>query len=175
MTLTDPTTAQQVQIYGPKDQARDIAWLVARGFTFWQCDTESPDLSRRTVLVPSAPEQATLVSSNRGDYMHLPALDLDWNADDRVGNPLVTYGIQGDYLLVPSSTPGHWHLFVDQSLTWREYSGLLDQLRKTGFITEGYAWLCTHMRQSMVRVPGRFKTGVGSFYDTTPWPRAART
>ena len=41
-------------------------------------------------------------------------------------------------LAVESSTPGHYHLYIDKELSWSEYHGLLEALKRCGIIEAGY-------------------------------------
>ena len=40
--------------------------------------------------------------------------------------------------VVPSSTPGHSHLYVDEPITWDTYKNLLEALAEAGIVEEGY-------------------------------------
>lgn len=80
--------------------------------------------------------EATLISSRCVDGQHAPALDIDFGAR-----------------LVPSSTPGHYHLFLDKPMPWRKYKRLLKALRKAGIIEYGY------YRASLDRQATHLRTG----------------
>ncbi len=54
--------------------------------------------------------------------MHLVALDIDMPAE-----------------LLPSKTPGHFHLYIDHKMPWEKYVTLLRALAEAGIIEEGYA------------------------------------
>ena len=67
------------------------------------------------------PDDANLVSSALPDGRHAPVLDLDVPAK-----------------MIPSSTEGHHHLYIDVPMTWRKYKKLLRTLGKVGILEPGY-------------------------------------
>lgn len=42
-------------------------------------------------------------------------------------------------VVMPSSTPGHWHLYIDVDIEWERYVALLRALAEAGVIEVGYA------------------------------------
>lgn len=81
--------------------------------------------------------RAQTISSKEvlGD-LHRPVLDID-------------FPVQA----IPSSTPGHSHLFIDKSLSWPDYRKLLNTLLEIGLIDEGYHRICINRNRSDVRLP----------------------
>ena len=67
---------------------------------------------------------------------HRPILDIDLPA-----------------ALIPSSTPGHYHLYIDKPMEWRHYEDLLDALSAVGIIEEGYASASCDREYTSVRLP----------------------
>lgn len=67
---------------------------------------------------------------------HRPVLDIDFPAK-----------------LVPSSTPGRFHLYLDKPMTWAVYAKLLSALADAGVIERGYADACEARGASFVRLP----------------------
>lgn len=59
--------------------------------------------------------------------------------------------------LVPSSTPGHSHLFVDVATSWEAVRGVLDALVAAGVIEPGYRNACVERGHTAVRLPWRRK------------------
>lgn len=55
--------------------------------------------------------------------------------------------------LVPSSTPGHSHLYVDVKIPTRKYYALLDALADAGVIQPGYAASSKHRGGTALRLP----------------------
>lgn len=67
---------------------------------------------------------------------HKPVLDLDM-----------------DVMLLPSSTPGHHHLYIDHAIPWNEYSLLLNVLEHVGILQPGYVRASHARRESFLRTP----------------------
>jgi hypothetical protein len=67
---------------------------------------------------------------------HRPVLDIDVPA-----------------YLVPSTRPGHSHLYIDVELDAEKYFNLLDALADCGILEEGYAGVSRARGNSAVRVP----------------------
>ncbi len=82
-------------------------------------------------------EEATLVGSMDGPDSHLPVLDIDFPA-----------------ALVPSSTPDHYHLYMNQPMSWPAYKKLLRALYDCGVIEEGFYTMSIERGQTFVRFPG---------------------
>lgn len=72
--------------------------------------------------------------------MHAPTLDIDLPCR-----------------LVQSSTPGHFHLYIDKAMKWPDYERLLTVLAEVGIIEPGYADASIRRRQTFVRKPGIVK------------------
>lgn len=84
---------------------------------------------------------ANLIGSKLPNGNHAPVLDLDFPAH-----------------LVPSTTEGHFHLYLDKEVSWRQYSSLLWALREAGLIEDGYYKASIAREQTLVRIPGVKKT-----------------
>lgn len=68
---------------------------------------------------------------------HSPVLDIDFPAR-----------------LVPSSTPGHFHLYLDGlAIDWARYEPLLNALAEAGVVGKGYVARSIERGQSVVRLP----------------------
>lgn len=72
----------------------------------------------------------------RAKRMHMPVLDLDVPAT-----------------LLPSSTPGHSHLFLDRRIFWDDYVNLLDALAACGLVEAGYVRVSKARGYTAVRLP----------------------
>jgi hypothetical protein len=59
--------------------------------------------------------------------------------------------------LVGSSTTGHYHLYIDKELSWRQYRRLLKALMKAGVIEKGYYKVSMKRKATFLRVPGESK------------------
>ncbi len=109
--------------------------------TFWH----SSYLSHRNLLndgrQQTDEEEANLVSSLLEDGRHAPVIDLDF--------PIK---------IVPSSTNGHYHLYLEKPITWKQYRSLLRGFYKSGLI-EWTAYIRGIQRgQTFVRKPGIAKS-----------------
>lgn len=88
-------------------------------------------------------DSATLVSSETEERLHRPVLDIDFKAR-----------------LVPSTTRGHYHLYLDGlELKWPAYKKLLIALAEAGVIQDGYMRASIARKATYVRRPG-VKKGV---------------
>lgn len=102
-------------------------------------DRERDPIDHARPVVPAG--QGNLYESTLVDYPKLHAVTLD---------------IDLPCHLVESSTPGHWHLYIDHAMTWDTYSHLLKALAAAGVINEGYCELslkrgATHLRKPDVQ------------------------
>lgn len=87
--------------------------------------------------LPATADEAEVVSSlDLGTYKHRPVLDIDIPA-----------------ALIPSSTPGHSHLYIDKALTWEQYESLLWALVDCGIIESGYASASAARGYTSARLP----------------------
>lgn len=84
---------------------------------------------------------ANVISSEAEDGRHYPVLDIDF--------PIY---------VIPSSTPGNFHLYIEKGLSWDQYSKLLIALADAGIIQEGYLGACLERRATYVRLPWVTKT-----------------
>lgn len=113
--------------------------------------------------VPMQPPRANLVSSQLIDSdTHMPVLDIDswaWKSPD-LWNLVRSYGgsdVVGH--LVPSSTFGHFHLYLQVEIPSDEYLALLPRLADAKVIQPGYAAASIERGCTRVRYPGTWKPG----------------
>jgi len=92
-------------------------------------------------------DEANIISSRTDDGRHMPVLDIDIPA-----------------CLLPSSTPGHGHLYIDVPMSWWRYRMLLRQLYKAGIIQKGFYDLAMRRKQTFVRRPGVTKQNEAAFH-----------
>lgn len=55
--------------------------------------------------------------------------------------------------LIPSTTPGHYHLYLDHEMSWRQYRRLLVALAAAGIVEEGYVGASERRGFTCVRLP----------------------
>lgn len=106
---------------------------------FYKANLKDANDSIRQDRAIVSEEEGNLVSSEvaPGGVLHAPVLDIDFPAQ-----------------LVPSSSEGHFHLYLDRVMTWDEYRVLLWTLWKVGIIEEGFYQLSIKRGATFVRKPG---------------------
>ena len=93
-------------------------------------------------------DDAKIVGSRiAGTDKHIVAIDLDLDA-----------------VLVPSSTPGHHHLYIDREMDWDTYEQLLVALFNAGLIEEGYLDVSLRREETHLRTPWTKKTAAERTY-----------
>lgn len=104
-------------------------------------DESDPDL-----VVVDTVDKANAISSKiaSGAFagQHTVAIDLDVPAR-----------------LVPSSTRGHSHLYIDQPMSWKTYRKLLRALAKAGVVEPGYVKASERRGHTTLRLPWVKKGG----------------
>lgn len=81
--------------------------------------------------------EANAVSSLCRDGQHMPAIDIDRYCE-----------------VVPSSTFGHFHLYINVKMSWWRYRVLLWALKYSGVIEPGFYRASRRRGQTMLRLPG---------------------
>lgn len=96
-----------------------------------------------TTPVPLTAPNAALISSELLDPVsqkvngrHAVAVDIDLPAK-----------------LVPSSTPDHYHLYIDKEMSWKQYKKLLRAMVKAGIVEKGYYKASVRYKASYLRLP----------------------
>ena len=84
------------------------------------------------------PSEAKAITSvhRGGGKMHNLVIDVDWPVH-----------------AIPSSTPGHFHLYVDKLIPWEKYKALLQALADAGIVEAGYAAASIDQGFTTVRAP----------------------
>lgn len=91
-------------------------------------------------------DDADVISSELADPS---PLGLDWHT--------IVLDVDVPARLVPSSTPGHSHLFIDVRVGWPRLRGLLHALADAGVIERGYADASIERGHTAVRLPWKRK------------------
>lgn len=81
-------------------------------------------------------EKADVVSSELPNGLHAPCIDIDV--------PIRA---------IPSSTPDHWHLYIEKPMTWWKYKRLLRALVAAGVVEKGYYQASKARKGTHVRLP----------------------
>lgn len=87
--------------------------------------------------VPATADVANLVGSLTDHGKHMPVIDIDYSAE-----------------LLPSSTAGHFHLYLNKACSWEQYKNVLLALLGAGLIQQGYYDWSVERGQSFLRRPG---------------------
>lgn len=106
--------------------------MVTDGYSTWKREV------RKVVPAVRADVVTSLLRHQKG--MHAPALDLDV-----------------PHTLIPSSTPGHSHLYIDVPMSWWRYKRLLKALAKAGIIEKGFVKASIARGHTDLRVPWKGK------------------
>ncbi|RZU30630.1 hypothetical protein [Blastococcus saxobsidens] len=92
----------------------------------------------RVFKLPVVPaDEANVASSLLTNGRHAPAIDVDLPVH-----------------AVPSSTPGHSHLYIDAELTWDDYLRLLTVMAEVGLVEEGFLDSARKRGTTLLRLPG---------------------
>jgi len=83
-------------------------------------------------------DQAHVITSiaGGGREAHRPVLDIDFPA-----------------AVIASSTPGHFHLYLDKEMPWGTYRELLRALEAAGLVEPGYVGASIERQYTSVRLP----------------------
>jgi hypothetical protein len=88
-------------------------------------------------LPPLPLHESNVVSSLLPNGRHAPAIDVDLPVH-----------------AVPSTTPGHSHLYLDVELTWPDYLSLLEVMRDVGIVQDGFYRSAKSRGTTLLRLPG---------------------
>ena len=118
---------------------RTLYGLRAEPRTYKEVDLTATDYSASEVrsMPAVAMEDANVViSATASGHAHWPAIDLDYPA-----------------FLEESSTPGHYHLYLNQPVSKRDYMRVLRTMARAGLIEKGF-YLASRARGfSALRLP----------------------
>lgn len=81
-------------------------------------------------------EQAHIITSLAKSGKHKPILDIDFPAQ-----------------IIPSSTEGHFHLYIDHEIEWDKYLDLITLMADVGILQPGYVRASEQRGFTAVRLP----------------------
>ncbi|MDP2598947.1 MAG: hypothetical protein Q8P49_03900 [Candidatus Liptonbacteria bacterium] len=178
------------------EKKESVALVTATKRTFWvtNCghitnDYENPTCRCGAIrnFLRSSEKSATLVSSLCENGLHAPALDIDmpttlekttdgklllktdarmsWKNYSGLIAELRNLGLSSEChasgilldcpaRLFPSTTKGHFHLYLDVCLNWEHYAHLLLALEKANIIEKKFFELSVAQGQTRLRPPG---------------------
>jgi len=84
---------------------------------------------------PVAPDNT--IQENIDSSTHMPVLDIDYSA-----------------VMLESSTPGHFHLYLNKAVSWDKYVAVLKAMGDAGLLEPGFVECSIKRGQSFVRMPG---------------------
>jgi hypothetical protein len=134
--------ARIAEMFEAPDLTIPLPGQVLRRIEIWDDYGENEDV--RPVMTDVA--DATIITSEvAGSDKHKVALDIDF--------PVTA---------IPSSTPGHSHLYIDKELTWEQYLILIAAFVKVGPVEEGYLGASEQRGFTSLRLPW-IKKGMETF------------
>ena len=98
--------------------------------------SETADIKEANLITSKLAVQPSYAFENPDAKWHKPVLDIDLPV-----------------MVLPSSTPGHHHLFIDAEITWDEYVELLELLARLNIIEHGYVFASKERGYTAVRLP----------------------
>lgn len=98
--------------------------------------TAEDDYSAAHVRTEDIADAHIVLSEDPAAGLHRPVLDIDFPA-----------------ALIPSSTPGHFHLYLDKPMGLATYEELLVALAAAGIIEDGYANVSLARGYTSARLP----------------------
>lgn len=113
----------------------------------------SEDVESVTFDVAAKDKDYNLVTSkiNQEGDLHAPCIDID-----------------APVMVIPSATPGHYHLYIDKQISWNDYQLLLHTLSSVGIVEEGYVKASVTNGFSSLRTPGTYKDTTQAPPDVSP-------
>lgn len=87
------------------------------------------------------------------DYANSTSSRLIDTCDPECNHHTVMLDIDMHCMVVRSTTPGHYHLYIDRVMTWPEYVELLDVMAKVGILEPGYVTAAKERGFTTLRFP----------------------
>lgn len=104
--------------------------------TNWAESSQEADWRDSVEEVTSLDDAEIVTSEFRHGYAHMPVLDIDV--------PIA---------VIPSSTPGHSHLFIGVEMEWSVYAKLIYAMADAGILENGYVDASDARGFTAVRLP----------------------
>lgn len=101
----------------------------------WNTSSTDPELPEERELADVTTANVVSSETTFGD-LHKPVLDLDF-----------------PHRYEPSSTPGHGHLYLNNSIPWEAYERLLDAMAECRILEPGYVDASKKRKATFVRLP----------------------
>lgn len=128
--------------------------LISNLKTYKVDDLGSGDYADVSDREPASVVEANVVSSLRVDKSEaVPGSDEWWGTDPSEPQHALLLDLDVPAYLVPSSTPGHSHLYVDVHIPQGKYMALLKALADAGVIEVGYQLASETRGATALRLP----------------------
>jgi hypothetical protein len=122
------------------DERQTIPVFIKNRILAWFDDTNRPKSDEHSGWgenkMVSTYEECNLITSQLLGTKHLPVLDFDFECR-----------------LVPSRTPGNYHLYINKEVEWDKYAKMLVAMRDAGVLQDGYVASALHRGYTGVRKP----------------------
>jgi len=118
---------------------RNHKFMLVIGELLGSDDGDFEDVVQEQVLVrvhEDDLDKAQLITSENVYGLHRPLIDIDFGAE-----------------LIPSSTPGHYHLYLEKDMIWEQYEKLLIVLEEVGIIGKGVLTAAQYRKFTSLRLP----------------------
>lgn len=102
----------------------------------WHHESYESEYELYTVPTNDLSEASVVISETAITGWHMPVLDIDV-----------------EHALVPSSTVGHSHLYLNVACTWEDYVEFLQAAAKCGILEKGYVDVSIRKGYTAVRLP----------------------
>jgi hypothetical protein len=111
-------------------------------------DFETDSESIETGNVEKIKADKPLAEANSVGSLYIPSDDMTFRTTHK---PVLDIDVPA--MLVPSSTPGHHHLYIDAPMSWPDYMKLMKVLGEVGILQKGYVRASIEREASWVRTP----------------------
>lgn len=138
LTKGNPLSVDLAAVLEAFKPIRTMPFNTQRLFKVLKWGTSSNDGDwRDSVEETTSLDDADIVASeSRDGWYHMPILDIDVPIS-----------------VIPSSTPGHSHLFIGVQMSWSVYSNLLEAMAEAGILEPGYVNASQARGFTAVRLP----------------------
>jgi hypothetical protein len=117
-----------------------------------QKDYHSP----QHIVLAGPNDKTVMVKANSGVEEERVCNVVSSHVDGEEGMHAVALDIDMPCELVPSKTPGHFHLYIEKKMPWHQYVSLLTALADAGIIEAGYLWASVRDKATFLRVPDQY-------------------
>jgi hypothetical protein len=98
-----------------------------------------------------------LLTYDSSDRTRVKTGGNSWSSRTPRGNHLPLIDLDFPHQYLPSSTPGHGHLYLDREISWFRWVVLMIGLYSGGVVEKGYFWWSLRRGQNYLRKPGVLK------------------